>query len=290
MQEGSLRCDVNLSVRPAGSGTLGTRTEMKNLGSFKAVAQAIAFESRRQIALLEEGGAVAQETRRWDEERGVSLPMRAKEGTEDYRYFPEPDLPPIRLTKDWLDGLRAAQPELPAARRARYQREYGLGEYDCRMLTSNRALAEFFEAVAALGAPPKQGANWIMGQVLAALKARGMEPEDMPLSPRTLARIIALVEEGRLNRNTAVKVFEAVFDGDGDVDAYVRAHGLEQVGDLTLLTEVVERVVAANPKSAADYRAGKEKALGFLVGQVMGALKGKADPAAVNRLLRESLK
>ena len=289
MQEGSLRCDVNLSVRPAGSDRLGTRTEMKNLGSFRAVSRAIAWESARQIALLEAGGAVAQETRRWDEDREASFAMRAKENAQDYRYFPEPDLPPLELSGAYLERLRAQQPELAAAKRERYQADWGLPAYDTEMLTSQRALAEFFEQVVALGTDPKQAANWIMGEVLGALSAHGLEAGDMRLTPPTLARLIRLVGEGKLNRNTAVKVFEAVFETDGDVDAYVRAHGLEQVSDANLVARVVEEVLAASEKSVADYRAGKEKAFGFLVGQVMRRLKGQAAPAVVHRVLREKL-
>ena len=289
MQEGSLRCDVNLSVRPAGSDRLGTRTEMKNLGSFRAVSRAIAWESARQIALLEAGGAVAQETRRWDEDREASFAMRAKENAQDYRYFPEPDLPPLELSGAYLERLRAQQPELAAAKRERYQADWGLPAYDTEMLTSQRALAEFFEQVVALGTDPKQAANWIMGEVLGALSAHGLEAGDMELTPPTLARLIRLVGEGKLNRNTAVKVFEAVFETDGDVDAYVRAHGLEQVSDANLVARVVEEVLAASEKSVADYRAGKEKAFGFLVGQVMRRLKGQAAPAVVHQVLREKL-
>ena len=289
MQEGSLRCDVNLSVRPLGSGRLGTRTEMKNLNSFKAIARAIRYEARRQIELIEEGGRVIQETRRWDENKDASYAMRSKEDAQDYRYFPEPDLPPIQLSEDYLDALRAARPELGEEKRARYQADYGLPRCDCETITSDRALAALFEEVTALGAPPKQGANWIMGEVLGALSQRGMEPRDMPLTAPTLARLIALVGAGKLNRNTAVKVFEAVFDTDGDVDAYVAEHGLEQIGDGGLVREACARALAANPRSAADYRGGKEKALGFLVGQVMGELKGRADPQAVNAALRELL-
>lgn len=289
MQEGSLRCDVNLSVRPAGSDELGTRTEMKNLNSFKAIARAIGYEARRQIELIEEGKRVVQETRRWDENKDASYAMRSKENAQDYRYFPEPDLPPIELSQAYLDGLRAGQPELAEAKRARYQADYGLPAYDCEMITSDKALAAFFEALVELGAPPKQGANWIMGEVLGALSLRGMEPKDMKLTPPTLARLIALVGEGRLNRNTAVKVFEAVFDADGDVDAYVKEHGLEQVNDDGLVREVCARVLDANPQPVADCRGGKEKAFGFLVGQVMRELKGKANPRTVNAVLKELL-
>ena len=289
MQEGSLRCDVNLSVRPAGSKELGTRTEMKNLNSFKAIARAIDYEAKRQIELIEEGKRVVQETRRWDENKDATYAMRSKENAQDYRYFPEPDIPPIELTDEYLDGVRAAQPELAEEKRARYQAEYGLPEYDCKMITSDKALADLFETLVARGAAPKQGANWIMGEVLGALSTRAMEPKDMKLTADTLARLIALVAEGKLNRNTAVKVFEAVFDDNGDVDAYVKAHGLEQVSDAGLVEEVVGRVLAANPQSVADFRGGKEKAFGFLVGQTMRELKGKADPRVVNETLRKKL-
>ena len=289
MQEGSLRCDVNLSVRPADSRSLGTRTEMKNLNSFKAIARAIEYEAQRQIELLEQGRPVVQETRRWDENKDATYAMRSKENAQDYRYFPEPDIPPIQLSEEYLERLRTQQPELADAKRARYRADYGLPPYDCHMITSDKALARFFEALVELGTPPKQGANWIMGQVLGALSARGLEPQEMKLTAPTLARLIALVGEGRLNRNTAVKVFEAVFDDDSDVEQYVKAHGLEQIGDEGLVAEVVARVLAANPQSAADYKGGREKAFGFLVGQVMRELKGKADPRVVNALLRRKL-
>ena len=289
MQEGSLRCDVNLSVRPAGSEEFGTRTEMKNLNSFKAISRAIAYEARRQIEMLEEGKRVVQETRRWDENKDATYAMRSKENAQDYRYFPEPDIPPLELSEKYIDGLRAAQPELAEAKRARYQADWGLPAYDAEMLTSQKPLADFFEEVVALGTDPKQASNWIMGQVLGQLSTHGLEAKDMALTPPTLARLIALVQEGKLNRNTAVKVFEAVFAHDGDVDAYVKEHGLEQVSDAGLVEQVVEQVLAANEKSVADFKAGKEKAFGFLVGQVMRQLKGQAAPAVVNQVLREKL-
>ena len=233
---------------------------------------------------------MVQETRRWDENKDATYAMRSKENAQDYRYFPEPDIPPIELSEDWLDGLRAAQPELGEAKRARYQADYGLPAYDCEMITSDRALAAFFEELVELGAPPKQGANWIMGEVLGALSQRAAEPKDMKLTAPTLARIIALVEAGKLNRNTGVKVFEAVFDTDGDVDAYVREHGLEQISDGGLVREACARALDANPRSVSDYRGGKEKAFGFLVGQVMRELKGRANPKTVTETLRELLK
>ena len=289
MQEGSLRCDVNLSVRPAGSAELGTRTEMKNLNSFKAIARSIEYEAKRQIELIEEGRRVVQETRRWDENKDATFAMRSKENAQDYRYFPEPDIPPLEISEDYLERLRKEQPELAEARMARYQADWGLPVYDTQMLTSQKALAEFFEATVALGAPPKQAANWIMGEVLRRLSADGLEAKDMALTPRTLACLIELVQEGKLNRNTAVRVFDAVFADDGDVDAYVKEHGLEQVSDAGLVGSVVDKVLAANPKSIQDFKAGKEKAFGFLVGQVMRELKGQASPQVVHQALRERL-
>ena len=289
MQEGSLRCDVNLSVRPAGSAELGTRTEMKNLNSFKAIARSIEYEARRQIELIEEGRRVVQETRRWDENKDATFAMRSKENAQDYRYFPEPDIPPLEIGEDYLERLRKEQPEMAEARMTRYQADWGLPAYDTQMLTGQKALADFFESAVALGAPPKQAANWIMGEVLRRLSAGGLEAKDMVFAPKTLARLIELVRTGALNRNTAVKVFDAVFDGDGDVDAYVKAHGLEQVSDAGLVGSVVDKVLAANPKSVQDFKAGKEKAFGFLVGQVMRELKGQASPQVVNQTLREKL-
>ncbi|MCI7472130.1 MAG: Asp-tRNA(Asn)/Glu-tRNA(Gln) amidotransferase subunit GatB [Clostridiales bacterium] len=289
MQEGSLRCDVNLSVRPAGSAELGTRTEMKNLNSFKAIARAIAYEARRQIELIEEGKRVIQETRRWDENKDATYAMRSKENAQDYRYFPDPDIPPLELSEEYIEGLRATQPELAEAKRARYQHDWGLPVYDTEMITSQKALADFFEEVVALGADPKQAANWIMGQVLGQLSAHGLEAQDMKLTPPTMARLIALVQKGKLNRNTAVKVFEAIFAEDGDVDAYIQEHGLAQVSDAGLVTAVVEQVLSDNQKSVEDFKSGKEKAFGFLVGQVMRQLKGQASPAVVHQVLREKL-
>ena len=289
MEEGSLRCDVNLSVRPVGRDTLGTRTEMKNLGSFKAIARAIQYESQRQIALLERGERVVQETRRFDEERGETFSMRSKEEARDYRYFPEPDLPPVVLSQEYIQDIRDHLPELGEEKRRRYAQEYQLPDYDCQMVTSHPVLARFFEELIALGTPPKQGANWIMGEVLGALSARSLSPEGLTITPKTLARLIQLVGEGKLNRNTAVKVFEAVFDTDGDVDEYVSAHGLEQVQDVKLVENTVAQVLEGNPQSVADWRGGKEKAFGFLVGQTMRKLQGKADPQTVRRVLLERL-
>ncbi|MCD7947189.1 MAG: Asp-tRNA(Asn)/Glu-tRNA(Gln) amidotransferase subunit GatB [Oscillospiraceae bacterium] len=289
MQEGSLRCDVNLSVRPAGSTEFGIRTEMKNLNSFKAIARSIAYEAKRQIEALEEGKPIVQETRRWDENKDATFAMRSKENAQDYRYFPEPDIPPLEISEEYLAALRAEQPELAEEKRLRYQRDYQLPPYDAAMITGQKALADFFEAAVALGADAKQVSNWIMGEVMRQLSVLGIEAKDMKFSPQTLARLIALVKDGKLNRNTAAKVFDAIFDTDGDVDAYVSAHGLEQVSDAGLVGKIVDAVFAANPKSIEDFKAGKEKAFGFLVGQVMRELKGQASPSVVNAAIREKL-
>lgn len=289
MQEGSLRCDVNLSVRPAGSAELGTRTEMKNLASFKAIARSIQYEAKRQIECIEEGRRVIQETRRWDENKDATFAMRSKEDAQDYRYFPEPDIPPLEIGAAYLEQIRAGLPEMAEEKMARFQRDWGLPVYDTEMLTSQKALADFFEETVALGAPPKQAANWIMGQVLRQLSALGIEAKDMAFTPKSLARLIHLVQTGKLNRNTAVRVFDGVFADDADVDAFVAAHGFAQISDAGLVSQAVERVFAADPKSVADYRAGKEKAFGFLMGQVMRELKGQASPQVVDRAIRERL-
>lgn len=289
MQEGSLRCDVNLSVRPIGTEELGTRTEMKNLNSFKAIARSIAYEAKRQIEWLEEGGRVVQETRRWDENKDVTFAMRSKENAQDYRYFPEPDLPPMEITGEYLERVKAEIPEMAEEKMARYRRDWGLPDYDTEMLTSQKALADFFETAVALGAEPKQCANWIMGEVLQRLSTDRLEAKDMVFTPQTLVRILELVRDGKLNRNTAVKVFDAVFAENADVDTYVKVQGFEQISDVGLVGAVVDRVFAVNSKSVADYQAGKEKAFGFLVGQVMRELKGQAAPQVVNQIIQEKL-
>lgn len=289
MQEGSLRCDVNLSVRPAGSTELGTRTEMKNINSFKAIARAIAYEARRQIELIEEGKRVVQETRRWDENKDATFSMRSKENAQDYRYFPEPDIPPMEITDDYLDSARQELPEMAQEKKRRYVAQFGLPEYDAGMITGQKALADFFEEAVALGGAPKEVSNWIMGEVLRTLKEKALEAKQMPLTPATLVKLLELVKQGKINRNTAVEVFAAIWDTDGDPEAYVKEHGLEQVSDAGLVESVVEQVFADNPKSIADYQAGKQKAFGFLVGQTMRQLKGKADPKVVNQVIREKL-
>ena len=289
MQEGSLRCDVNLSVRPAGSTELGTRTEMKNLNSFKAISRAIAYEARRQIELLEEGKRVIQETRRWDDNKDATFSMRSKENAQDYRYFPEPDIPPLELSEEYLEGLRREQPEMAGERKARYQREYGLPEYDAGQITAQKALVDFFEEAVALGAPAREVSNWMLGEMMRRLKEEELEPKDMKLTPANLSALIALVEEGTINRNTAAKVFRAIFPQNADARDYVKEHGLEQVRDTGAVEEAVGRVLEANPAAVEEYRSGSGKVLGFLMGQAMKELKGKGDPRQVNEVLRERL-
>lgn len=288
MEQGSLRCDVNLSVRPAGSSQLGVRTELKNLGSLRAVRLACQYEAQRQIAILESGGQVLCQTCRWDEDARCTVPMRNKEQVGDYRYFPDPDLPPLIVSDAQLNRLRSEQPELAHEKCQRYARDWQLGEYDCATLTSRKALAEFFEQVMALGAPPKQAANWIMGQVLRRLSADGIEVEEMPMTAQALTDLIRLVEDGTINRNTAVEVFDAIFTG-GDPAEYVRTHHLEQTADVEQVTAVVEETLAQNRKSVEDWLSGKEKAAGFLMGQAMRTLGGKASPALVRDIVQQLL-
>ena len=232
---------------------------------------------------------MVQETRRWDDNKDATYSMRSKENAQDYRYFPEPDIPPLELSEAYLDRLRAEQPEMARARRARYQRQYGLSEYDAGQITARKALVDFFEATVALGAPPRETANWMLGEMLRRLKEEELEPGEMKLTPENLAALIDMVERGTINRNTAAKVFRAVFPDNADPRAYVKEHGLEQVDDPSLVERAVEQVLAENAAAAADFRAGNGKALGFLVGQVMGRLKGRADPRAVNAAVRERL-
>lgn len=289
MQEGSMRADINLSVRPAGSEKFGTRTEMKNMNSFKAIARAIEFEAKRQIEVLEDGKKVIQQTRRWDDNKGVSLAMRSKENAQDYRYFPEPDLTPIFISQEWIDAVLAAQPEMPAAKRARYMGEFGLPEYDTDIITGSKHLADLFEKTAALTGQPKEVSNWIMGEMMKLLGDHEMQPEDITFSPENLARLIGLVEKNVINRNTAKKVFGEIFLANGDPEAYVKEKGLQMISDEGAVRAVVEQILAENAQSVADYRSGKEKAFGFLVGQAMRQLRGKADPALVNALIKELL-
>ncbi len=285
MQEGSMRVDVNLSVRQQGSKAYGTRTEMKNIGSFKAIARAIEAETVRQIDLLESGGRVVQETRHWNDEEGYSYAMRSKEDAQDYRYFPEPDLVPIVISDEWLDR----QPEFREAKQARYVSAFGLPEYDAKILTSSKKLADLFEETAALCKKPKKASNWLMGETMRLLKEHEMDPEELSFSPQNLARLIALADAGTINGTVAKEVFEKVFAEDIAPEQYVQEHQLQMVDDEDALKETIAKVIEENPQSVADYQGGKEKALGFLVGQTMKALKGKANPGMVNQMLKEML-
>lgn len=289
LQEGSMRADVNLSVREAGEERFGTRTEMKNLNSFKAIARAIEGERERQIELIEAGGKVVQETRRWDDARGESYAMRSKEDAQDYRYFPDPDLVPVVLDDAFLDEIRRKQPEFREDKMARYKREFDLPDYDIDIITAAKRMADLFEATVALGAQPKKVSNWLMVETLRLLKEKEMDPEDIRFSPEHLAKLISLADSKAVNSTVAKEVFEEMFESDIDPEKYVEEKGLKTVNDESALRRAVEKVIADNPQSVADYRGGKEKAVGFLVGQTMKAMKGKADPGMVNQLLKELL-
>ncbi len=290
LQEGSMRADVNLSVREAGAEKFGTRTEMKNLNSFKAIARAIEGERARQIELLEEGKAVVQETRRWDDNKEYSYAMRSKEDAQDYRYFPEPDLPPVVIGEEWLAKIKSRQPELRTEKLARYKKEFDIPEYDARILTESKHMADLFEAATAVCGKPKKVSNWLMVETMRLLKEAEMEPEDISFSPENLAKLISLTDAGTINSTVAKEVFEHIFREDTDPEKYVEEKGLKTVHDEGALRTVIQKVMEENPQSVEDYRNGKEKALGFLVGQTMKAMKGKANPGLVNQILREALK
>ena len=289
LNEGSMRADVNLSVREVGAEQYGTRTEMKNLNSFKAIARAIENEQERQIDLIEEGKAVVQETRRWDDTKGYSYAMRSKEDAQDYRYFPDPDLVPIIISDEWMEEIRAKQPELRTEKQQRYKEEYDIPEYDIDIITSSKKMADLFEETIALGAAPKKVSNWLMVETMRLLKEHEMEADEIRFSAAHLAALIQMVEAREINGTVAKEVFEKVFSENIDPKAYVEEHGLKTVNDESALKKVVEEVIASNPQSVEDYRNGKEKAIGFLVGQTMKAMKGKADPGMINKMLKELL-
>ncbi len=289
MEEGSLRCDANISLRPEGEGGFGVKTEVKNMNSFRSLQRALAFEEERQRALLQSGMEVVQETRHWNEEEGVTQPMRTKEYAYDYRYFPEPDLVPLELGPDFIESLRSSLPELPAAKRERFRREYGLPPQDVAVLTSSRAMADYFERGVAAGADPKAMSNWMMGELSAHLNAAGIDISEVRVAPEMLAEMISLIAAGTISGKIAKSVFEEMLATGRDARSVVEERGLTQISDEKELGKVVAAVVAANPRSVEDYRGGKEKALGFLVGQVMKETKGRANPELVNRLMREAL-
>ena len=289
LNEGSMRADVNLSVREAGAAEFGTRTEMKNLNSFKAIARAIEGERARQIELIEEGKKAIQETRRWDDNKESSHAMRSKEDAQDYRYFPEPDLVPVVISDEWIERVKARQPEMRDEKLIRYQDEFGLPKYDAEILTGDKSFADLFEAAAAICGKPKKVSNWIMTETIRLLKENEMDPDQIRFSPEHLAKLVDLADAGSVTNTVAKEVFEKVFKEDIDPEAYVKEKGLLTVNDEGALRETVAKVVAENPQSVEDYHNGKEKAIGFLVGQTMKAMKGKANPALVNQILRELL-
>ncbi len=289
LNEGSMRADVNLSVRELGSEKFGTRTETKNLNSFKAIARAIENERERQIDLIESGEKVIQETRRWDDTKEYSYPMRSKEDAQDYRYFPDPDLVPIIISDEWMESIRAAQPELRDEKRIRYREEYDIPEYDIDIITGSKKMADIFEETISLGASPKKVSNWLMVETMRLMKEHELDADELKFSAKNLAALIDLVEAKTINGTVAKEVFEKIFTDDIDPEKYVEENGLKTVNDSGALTKTIEEIVAANPKSVEDYKSGKEKAIGFLVGQTMKAMQGKADPGEVNRILKEIL-
>lgn len=288
MEQGSLRCDANVSVRPVGTTALGTKTEIKNMNSFRAVQRAIEYEAERQIELLEEGGRVTQETRGWDENKGITVSMRNKENP-DYRCFMDHELPHIELTPEWIEEVRASLPELPDVRRKRLVEEHGLPEYDAGIITSSLDLAEFFDAAVAEFPDPKTISNWIMGELLRLLNARDLNLSETNVTPSSLAKLLGLINKGSISNKMGKEVFEIMFEEGKDPEQIVKDKGLVQISDEGQLAQILGEVIAKNPKSVEDFQAGKEQAIGFLVGQVMKATKGQANPGVVNTMLREMM-
>lgn len=290
MQEGSLRADVNLSVRRYGE-PLGTRTEMKNINSFKAIERAIEYESKRQIEVLESGGQIIQETRRWDDNKGQSFAMRSKENAQDYRYFPEPDIPPISISDELLERLKTEQPELCEEKMARYMKDFGLSEYDADKLTRDKAFADLFEETTKLCGEPKEVANWMLTQLLYEMNDKAVEIENLTISSRVFAEFINIIVAGKVNKNVGKEIFTHVFaDGDNfDVNDYIIKNNLAMIDDTSAIGDVVRKVIEENKSVAEEFKAGKTKVLGFLVGQCMKQLKGKANPETINRIMIEEL-
>jgi len=289
LNEGSMRADVNLSVREVGSKEFGTRTEMKNLNSFKAIARAIEGERNRQIDLLESGEEIIQETRRWDDAKECSYAMRSKEDAQDYRYFPDPDLTPIVVSDELLIKIKEREPEFRTAKMERYKEQYGIPKYDIEIITNSKRMADLFEETTAICNQPKKVSNWLMVETQRLLKEQSMDPEDIRFTPENLAKLIQLTDAKAINSTVAKEVFEVMFDENIDPEKYVEEKGLKTVNDEGALRKTIEEIVENNPKSVEDYHNGKEKAIGFLVGQTMKAMKGKADPAMINQILKEIL-
>ena len=289
MEEGNLRADLNVSLRPAGSDVLGTRTEMKNINSFKAVEEALTYEIERQEEVLEDGGHIIQETRTWDPDRGTTLSMRSKENAHDYRYMPEPDLVPIITTDEEIEAFRKSLPELPDARKARLEEQFGLSAYDAGIITSSREMAEYFDAVIETGADAKLAANWIMGDLSKNLNAENLEIADSPVDAKRLGEMIGLISKGTISSKIAKKVFEEMWQWPDSPEKIVKDKGLVQITDTKAIEEIVDKVIAENQKAVDDYKSGNKKAIGALVGQVMKQSKGKANPQTVNQILAQKL-
>jgi len=289
MEEGSLRCDANISIRPVGQKEFGTKTELKNLNSFNFVRKGLEYEEKRQREIVLSGGKIEQETRRFDEATGTTILMRVKEGSDDYRYFPEPDLLELYIDEDWKARIRAEIPELPDERQKRYVEELGLPVYDAKVLTVTKEMADFFEATVAAGADAKQASNWIMGEVSGYLNAEGKELEEVPLTPEGLASMIRLIENGTISSKIAKTVFKELIENGGNAEQIVKEKGLVQISDEGTLLKIISEVLDHNPKSIEDFKGGKAKATGFLVGQIMKATKGQANPQMVNKLLLQEL-
>jgi len=289
MEEGSFRCDANVSIRPAGREELGTRTELKNMNSFRHVTRALEYEIRRQNAVLADGDQVIQETRLWNEAKGVTEAMRGKEESHDYRYFPDPDLVPVVISQEWIDQVRRSIPELPAEKRRRFAADYELPEHDAEVLTSSRALADYFEEAVRSFHQPKALGNWIMSELLRLLNAEARPVADCPVPPGDLAALVRMIQEEKISGKIGKSVFEEMYRTGRNPAAIIKEKGLEVVRDADQLTALVDEVMAANPDQVADYRAGKEKLLGFFVGQIMKKTKGQADPKTLNALLKKKL-
>jgi len=289
MEEGSFRCDANISLRPKGEKGLGVKTELKNMNSFRNVQKALDFEIRRQTALLDQGEKIIQETRLWDAARGVTASMRGKEEAHDYRYFPDPDLVPIVIDPAWVEEIRATLPELPDAKKERFIQEYGIPEYDAEVLTSSKPLANYYENCVRFFPQPKIVSNWIMSELLRELKKDEREIEECPVPAENLAALLRLIDEGVISGKMAKSVFEEMYQTGQKAEEIVKAKGLSQLSDAEALTKLVEDILAAHPKEVAEYRQGKEKVFGFFVGQVMKATQGKANPRLVNEILKKKL-
>ena len=291
MQEGSFRCDANVSVRPKGEDKLGTRAEIKNINSFRFVEKAIEFEFERQVELLEGGGTVVQETRLYDSDKNVTRSMRSKEEAMDYRYFPDPDLPPLIIDETFVENTKKTLPELPDAKRARFAHSYGLSAYDAGVLTATRAMADYYESVAKeSGVDPKIVANWVSGELAAKMNRDGREIAKSPVSSTMLSGLLKRIADDTISGKIAKDVFEAMWNGEGDADAVIKKKGLKQITDTAEIEKVIDDVLVKNPKQLEQYRAGKEALFGFFVGQIMKATQGKANPAQVNQLLKKKLR